>query len=153
MSGISGAYQTVRNNFTSESPVNRGVATGATGAVVAGGTTGIFMLGQTLRHGSAGSLPPVATTARAAVTGLVGFGTIGALSNVKLSSDRYVAGFQGAALGAGVGGAGTAIMTSVWSAELLKTPSKFAGAAGLGAAIGGAIYAGIGLSGAVAQDG
>lgn len=143
----------IKDGWTSDSITGRGVATGITGGVVTGGLTGLTMLGVYLKNGSSGA-KALPVMLRSSITGAIGFGTLGALSNVRLSNDRYTAGLQGAGLGVVVGGVGTAVLSSVWAPQLLRSPRTLLGQALIGAAIGGGAYAALGLSGLVAaRDG
>lgn len=142
-------FRTIGNGFTSDNPIERGAWTGGTAAGIVGGGSLILEIARRgAGKGGGGGLPALA---RATVTAGLTVGALGAISGVRLSEDRFVGGFQGAGIGAAVGGAATAMVTSIWAPQVLKNVKQLAGIGLIGAGIGGALYATIGLTGVAAK--
>jgi H+/Cl- antiporter ClcA len=135
----------IKDNLSSASPLHRGVTATAlaipTSAVLSGLAVGGWRL-----FDSNSKTAVVPAVIRATLTSTAAFGGIAALSNVHLTGDRFKDTFAGAGLGTAVGLAGTAAIDMVWNSRNL-TPKELAGHSLVGAAIGGGIYATLGLTG------
>jgi hypothetical protein len=139
-----------KHNLASDSAVRRGGTAAALGSGGTAALTTIALAGIALRREqSGGAIVP--TIIRATLTGALAFGGVGALTNVHLTHDRYKDTFVGAGIGTGIGFAGTAMVDMVWNSRNL-TPKALVAHSLMGAAVGGAIYGTLALSGATQKE-